>query len=509
MRRYLLLFILACGIYTSFAQFARRVYSQPGKPFAMWIESSTPPRFAHLPKGLRWNADMHILEGTAPDEGTYSFLVCSGNDKDTVTLLVSRTLPQPTPFMGLLTWNVFEHDISEQKLHLLADAMEQLGLRDAGYSYLCIDDCWALPQRDGQGHLVPIPEKFPSGLKSLTDYIHSRRLHAGIYSDGGTFTCSHAQPGSLHHEDTDAADFALWGFDLLKYDFCYSDLQSQGGNGSSDTSWAIEVYLNMSQALHHHCADTFLFYICEWGRLKPWLWGAEAGGSCWRATDDTRDCWRNTYYKGGVMDNIEIFTRIWPYSGVNRFNDADMVMCGLHGKGRSSNAGTDGAGMTMDEYRTQFILWCMWSSPLTLCFDITTLHDGHSLLSDLYNPFYMEDLALITDSALIAINQDPLGLCARPCHFDTSLLILEKPLHDGTLVRSYTNLSRQEQSFALPSSLPAQARILIGKEAVTPAGNSILLKPHQTLLLQVSRQHPHPPLRHRKSRKSHTAKSTF
>lgn len=444
-RRSVLLAFVACSLAALGQQvrFAATTFAVPGEPFAMWVDGGQKPHLRHLPKGLRWNDSEGLIEGVLRHEGTYRFTI----NGDTATIIATAHLQQPTPLMGLLTWNVLEADISEQKLQLLADAMADLGLRDAGYRYLCIDDCWAMPERNESGELVPIPEKFPNGLRHLTDYIHSKGLKAGIYSDGGTYTCSHAQPGSLDHEAVDAWHFANWGFDLLKYDFCYSDLARQGSNGSSDTAWAREVYGRMHRALREYCSEDFVFYICEWGRLAPWLWGAEVGGSCWRATDDTRDAWSRSDYRGSVVDNLRIFCHIWPYTGRSRYSDADMVMCGLHGTGRSSSDGTDRKGMSGDEYRSQFALWCMWASPITLCFDITTLYDGHSRLSNLYNPYWEEDLKLITNRHLIAIDQDPLGLCARPAFTsDSSILILEKPLADGRKALSFTNLSDHESA---------------------------------------------------------------
>lgn len=347
---------------------------------------------------------------------------------------------QDRPLMGMLTWNVMEHDISSDKMKILADAMDDLGLKDAGYTYLCLDDCWAKPERNEAGELQPDLDKFPDGLKALTDYIHSKGLRAGIYSDAGSHTCSWAQPGSYGHERTDARCFAQWGFDLLKYDFC--------NNPGNCTDTAISVYGKMNLALKEYCPKDFIYYICEWGRLEPWLWAHTVGGNCWRATDDTRDCWQNPTYKGGVLDNIEIFKRIWPHTSQGRWNDADMLMCGLHGTGKSSNAGTDGKGMTQDEYRTQFILWCMWSSPLTLCFDITTLYDGHSRISDLYNPYYKEDLAIVTNRDIIAIDQDAACSCARPLPSSDNQLVLVKNLHGGDLAISITNLSDHEATLS-------------------------------------------------------------
>lgn len=369
-----------------------------------------------------------------------------------------RAQKSDAPFMGILTWNVFEDQISEEKVKLLADAIVDLQLDKAGYRYICIDDCWALPERDSKGHLQPNPQKFPSGFHSLTSYLHSKGLKAGIYSDAGHHTCSGSQPGSLGHEKVDARDFAQWGFDLLKYDFCNSP--------SNTKDCAIASYLAMHKALRRQCPSDFIFYVCEWGHLEPWTWASSVGSSCWRATDDTRDCWVNPTYKGGVLDNIKIFANIWPHTSPGHYSDADMLMCGLHGSGRSSNAGTDSKGMTQEEYKTQFILWSMWSSPLTLCFDITTLYDGHSRISDLYNPYYEEDLALITHPGVIAIDQDPLGNCAQPLVFNNDCLILFKALDHNQFAVSITNLSNHRQEICLelsqiPHGLPEGSAITL------------------------------------------------
>lgn len=477
-----------------YARFNQTNYAAVGERFVFRVvpEEGFEAALLEGPNGVTWNSDKNWVEGVSHKEGVLS-LTLGFRKKGTngpwakavaeVRVVPMQEMQQPAPFMGLLTWNVFESDISDAKMRTLATAMKDLGLADAGYHYLCVDDCWALGQRSADGHLVPHPDKFPEGLRPMTDWIHGMGLKVGIYSDAGTFTCSHAQPGSLGSEDVDAHDFSQWGFDLLKYDFCYSDLGKQGCNGSVDTSWAVACYSAMRDALHRHCGKEFVYYLCEWGRLSPWLWGAEVGGSCWRVTDDTRDCWQNSDYKGGVLDNIEIFADVWPYGGRNHYCDADMVMCGLHGSGRSSNAGTDGKGMTMDEYRTQFMLWCMWSSPLTLCFDITTLYDGHSRLSDLYNPFYEQDLALITHKGLIAIDQDPLGLCAEPLVFTSDWLVLEKPLVDGTAV-SVTNLSDSTQEYALKAS--GEMADVWSSESVKPRKGVVrlTLAPHQTVVLK-------------------------
>jgi len=428
---------------------AQQVFSLPNVRFMQKIRANdTDARImvSGLPEGLWWNEKRQLVDGIISTPGTYSYtaIITAGDKKSeqVITLTVSEELAQPTPFMGMLTWNVFEDQISASKVYAIADAFEELGLTEAGYEYLCLDDQWAEHSRDATGKLQYAVAKFPEGFNVVADYVHAKGLKFGIYSDGGSYTCSGAQPGSYGHEETDAKSFNDWGFDLLKYDYC--------NNPGTTREVARKVYGAMGDALKRHCAGDFIFYLCEWGDRNPWEWGAETGGTCWRATADTRDCWINTKYKGGVKDNIDVFKRIWPYTGVNRFSDADMVMCGLHGTGKSSNAGTDGKGMTQDEYMTQFALWCMWSSPITLSFDITTLGNGRSTCgSDVSNPYYKKDLAMITNADLIALDQDRLGQCAEPIYDTEDYIVFMKDLENGDVAISVTNLSGATRSIEL------------------------------------------------------------
>lgn len=419
---------------------AKLVYGVPGQRFVQKIrttDAGAQVAVEGLPEGLLWNAGRQMVDGVVAQEGEYHYYVRMNGAVDTVTLHVKNDLPQKTPFMGLLTWNVFEGDISDTLVRQVADAMVDLGLAQVGYRYLCLDDLWAEAERENR-HLVWNRQKFPNGPQAMVDYVHAKGLKLGIYSDAGSRTCSGGQPGSLGFEAEDAGDFvSAWGMDLLKYDFCNNDRTDRAG--------AFDAYSAMSAQLAKSLGAAgkgdFVYYLCEWGGREPWKWGAEAGGTCWRATADTRDCWENPTYKGGVLDNIKIMTKIWQYNGINRFNDADMMMCGLHGKGKSSNAGTDGQGMSQSEYRTQMVLWCMWGSPLTLCFDVTTLYDGQSRIdAGLYNPYYKSDLALITNADLIAIDQDPLAQAAEPLVFDDDWLVLMKDLYGGDVAVSATNM---------------------------------------------------------------------
>jgi alpha-galactosidase len=157
-----------------------------------------------------------------------------------------------------------------------ADALVSTGMRDAGYQYLVIDDCWQV-SRDAQGRIVPDPQRFPSGMKALADYVHSKGLKFGVYSDAGTGTCQ-KRPGSKDHETVDARSYAEWGVDYLKYDWCNSE-----GQDPHDS------YARMSRALRA-TGRPIVFSMCEWGTSHPWQW-AQGIAHLWRSTGDIQDCW--------------------------------------------------------------------------------------------------------------------------------------------------------------------------------------------------------------------------
>lgn len=445
---------------TAAVRFANRVYSLSGKPFMhkLVCEGCEVERIEKLPEGLQLlsRPNYKYLYGVAPEAGKYTYTVhLSNGQQQNVTLVVQDELPQPTPFMGILTWNAFDEHISNDIILKISDALVNFGLRDAGYRYMCIDDKWAEHDRK-EGHLNPVSSKFPD-LKKLTDSVHSKGLKIGIYSDAGDYTCSGAQPGSYSMERTDATDFVNWGFDLLKYDFC----NAIGGDTPAEAELA---YHSMGRALDNAMTSAgknpndFLFYMCEWGGRKPWEWAANTGASCWRATADTRDYWSDTTYNGGVLQNIGVYKEIWPYTGVNRWNDADMLVVGLHGTGYSSNDGgskeSPKPGLTQDEYRTNFALWCMWSSPLTLSNNITNLDGKPNSLTgkEVTNTLYQEDLDIIRNADLIALDQDPLGQCAEPVIDHPEYIVFQKDLANGDVAFSITNLSGNEKQISLDFS---------------------------------------------------------
>ena len=188
----------------------------------------------------------------------------------------------------------------------------------------------------------------------------------------------------------------------------------------------------MGDALKNSGRD-ILFYMCEWGVREPWKWGSTTGATTWRATYDTRDCWQGKGGGIGVIQSIATMKDLWAYSGVNRFNDADMMCVAIHGTGKSSSdLCLTGPGMTQDEYRTQFALWCMWSSPLTLSFDLT-------------KPLSADDKAIITNADLIAIDQDAMGQQAEFVGQEGNIYYFMKDLENGDVAISATNVGATQQ----------------------------------------------------------------
>ena len=255
-----------------------------------------------------------------------------------------------TPPMGWNSWNTFGGKISEQLIFDTADKLVETGLKDLGYEYLVIDDCWSLRERDENGKLVPNPEKFPNGMKAVADYVHSKGLKFGMYSCAGNLTCG-GYPGSYEHEFTDAATFAEWGVDFLKYDYCYHNKIIHGKY----------LYRRMGLALKN-CGRDILFSACTWGSDNTAEWIRETGANMWRSTGDIFDTWES------VKNLTEQQDAILPYGGAGCFNDMDMLIVGMYGKG---NVGLN--GMNDTQYKTHFSIWALLGSPLMIGCDIRNM----------------------------------------------------------------------------------------------------------------------------------------
>lgn len=295
-----------------------------------------------------------------------------------------------TPQMGWNSWNKFACNIDEKLIRETADAMVRLGLKDAGYEYVNIDDCWH-GKRDAAGNIHPDPERFPSGMKALADYVHGKGLKLGIYSDAGATTCG-GRPGSRGHEYQDAITYAAWGIDYVKYDWC----DTKGLNAAA-------AYTTMRDAIRS-AGRPMLFSICEWGDNKPWEWGTEIGHS-WRTTGDISPCWdceisHGSWSSLGVMRILDKQAGLRKHAGPGHWNDMDMMEVGM--------------GMTENEDRAHFSIWSMLASPLIMGNDLRSMPQA--------------TLKILANKEVIAINQDKLGVQAWKFLSEGPLEFWAKPL---------------------------------------------------------------------------------
>src|SRR6201996_214320 len=299
-----------------------------------------------------------------------------------------------TPPMGWNSWNKFGcKGLNEKVVRETADTMVTSGMKDAGYQFVILDDCWQTG-RDQAGNIVADAERFPSGIKALADYIHSKGLKFGIYTDAGTMTCA-KRPGSVGHEYQDAKQYANWGVDYLKEDWC-STLPGQNSESS---------YTLMRNALEA-AGRPILFSICEWGSTKPWLWAGSVG-NMWRATADIQDCWdcKKTWGGNGVTQILDQMNGIESYAGPGHWNDPDMLEVG-------------NGGMTTEEYRAHFSMWAMFSAPLLAGNDISNMT--------------ADTKGILLNKEVIAIDQDALGQQGHRVKKMGDLEIWSKQLHDGS-----------------------------------------------------------------------------
>lgn len=280
-----------------------------------------------------------------------------------------------TPPMGWNSWNTFSWKIDEELIRQTADFFVSSGLRDAGYEYLVIDDCWSLRERDANGRLVADPEKFPSGMKAVADYVHERGLKFGMYSCAGTHTCA-GYPGSFEHEFVDAETFASWGVDYLKYDFCYKPSVADGAN----------LYRRMGMALRN-CGRDIVFSACNWGSDDVHSWIRSSGAQLFRSTGDIQDSWES------IKRLAESQMGKAAYGAPYCHNDMDMLVVGMYGQSANAWIAEKIGGCSDVEYRTHFALWSIMNSPLMIGCDIRNMSQA--------------TLDILMNRDVIAINQDP------------------------------------------------------------------------------------------------------
>jgi alpha-galactosidase len=288
-----------------------------------------------------------------------------------------------TPPMGWNDWNSFGCNVNEQLVEQTADTIVSTGLKNAGYQYVNIDDCWMASSRSSTGHLVPDPAKFPHGISGVAAYVHGKGLKLGIYESAGTATCA-GYPGSLNHERTDAADFAAWGVDYLKYDNC----NNQGVD-----------YRTRYNAMRDALAATgrpIVYSLCEWGQDSVWTWGAQTG-NLWRTTGDIQANF------GSMLSIFHANVGLYPYAGKGAWNDPDMLEIGN--------------GMSYQEDRAEFSLWAEMAAPLLSGTDLRSATP--------------QTLGIYANTAVIAVDQDSRGVQGHEIASSGGLDVLTKPLANG------------------------------------------------------------------------------
>ncbi|MER5267060.1 ricin-type beta-trefoil lectin domain protein [Actinosynnema sp. NPDC002837] len=346
--------------------------------------------------------------------------------------------PALTPPMGWNSWNSFGCGITEAQVRQAADAMVSSGMRDAGYQYVVVDDCWFDPQRDAQGNLRAHPTKFPSGMKALGDYIHSKGLKFGIYQAPNEKTCAQGvgthpgSTGSKGHEVQDARSFASWGVDYLKYDWC-------SGSGTRDEQVARFtimrdalratgrpiVYSINSNSFHAPTGDKY-----DWGEVAD----------LWRTTEDLLNIWQNgntNSYPMGVGNVLDVTAPLAAQTGPGNWNDPDMLVVGR-------------PGLSLTESRSHFALWALMAAPLMAGNDIRTMSADVS--------------AILRNPRLLAVNQDRLGAGGRRVRDDGNTEVFAKALSDGSVA---VGLFNRGGSTATVSTTAAQLGLSGGSFSLT------------------------------------------
>jgi alpha-galactosidase len=324
-----------------------------------------------------------------------------------------------TPPMGWNSWNKFACNVDENMIRQMADAMVSSGMKDAGYTYINIDDCWH-GNRDSLGFIHPDQKRFPSGMKALSDYVHAKGLKLGIYSDAGSQTCG-GRPGSRGYEFQDAMTYANWGIDYLKYDWCNTEgLKAEG------------AYKTITAALRR-AGRPIVLSICEWGTDKPWEWGRTVG-HLWRTTGDIYDCFdcikdHGTWKSWGVMQILDKQEGLRQYAGPGHWNDPDMLEVG-------------NGGLTVNQNRAHFTMWAMLAAPLIAGNDLRNMTK--------------ETTDILTNKEVIAINQDSLGIQGFKYAVTDSVETWLKPLKNGDWAITFLNRSVQPK----PLSFDWKAQVI-------------------------------------------------
>jgi alpha-galactosidase len=423
---------------------------RPGSPFLFTVTATgnRPMTFSaeNLPTGLQLDAQSGKITGKLGEAGEHVVTLRARNslgETERNFKIVCGSRIGLTPAMGWNSWNCFANAVTEEKVKAAADAMVNSGLINHGWTYINIDDFWQVhrdsrdvtlqgPPRAEDGRILPNP-RFPD-MKALTDYVHGKGLKIGIYSAPGPWTCGGCA-GSFDHELQDAQQYAAWGFDYLKYDWCSYNpaFEAQRGNTNWNPSTARNIsyagggdlttgklpFKRMHEALVQQPRD-IIYSLCQYGMGNVWEWGTEVGGNSWRTTQDINDSWGSMSGIGFNQAGKE------PYAGPGHFNDPDMLVVGKVGWGPQLR----NTRLTPNEQYTHISLWCLLTSPLLIGCDMTQLDEF--------------TLGLLTNDEVLDVNQDPLGRQAARVAKNDLLEVWAKDLEDGSKAVGLFNRGQQE-----------------------------------------------------------------
>jgi alpha-galactosidase len=410
---------------------------RPEHPFLFTIAATgdRPMTFAAdgLPDGLQLDSASGQITGMLKGAGEHTVTLRAKNARGEAVQkfkIVCGSQIGLTPAMGWNSWNCFASAVTADKVKAAADAMVKSGLINHGWTYINIDDYWEVkpsatndetlqgPQRDAQGFIVPNP-RFPD-MKDLTGYVHSKGLKIGLYSSPGPLTCGRCT-GSYEHEDQDAEQYASWGFDYLKYDWCSYAQIVRDQTGETRDNYTLDVlkkpYQLMREGLDKAPRD-IIFSFCQYGMGNVWEWGAQIGGNSWRTTGDIRDTWGSMSGIGFNQAGHEKF------SGPGHFNDPDMLVVGMVGWGPKLHP----TRLSPDEQYAHISLWCLLDAPLLIGCDMTQLDDF--------------TLSLLTNDEVLEVDQDPLANQAGRVSKDGDLEVWAKNMEDGSKAVGLFNRGR-------------------------------------------------------------------
>jgi len=351
--------------------------------------------------------------------------------------------------MGWNSWNHYGCSVSETIIKNTIDAFVKWNLGSLGYKYVNVDDCWA-SSRDASGNIQADPKTFPNGMKALADYAHKNGLLFGLYSDAGYKTCA-GRPASLGYESKDAASYASWGVDYLKYDNCNTD-------GTKP-----EVRYPVMRDALNHTGKSIFYSMCEWGVDDPATW-APAVGNSWRTTGDISDSWSSMIGKADQNDQW------WKYAAPGGWNDPDMLEIG-------------NGGMTDAEYRTHFSLWCLMKAPLLIGCDVTQLST--------------QTYQILSATEVIAVSQDSLGVQGHKVYSGNNLEVWAGPLSGGSYAAVLLNrgdsgntVTARWSDIGIPSGTTCTVRDLWRKKDLGTFTDSFRapVSSHATVMVKITPQ---------------------